>query len=293
MTVAGGRGEGRERDQLRFPFGLCVDEDQTVYIADWGNHRIMAWKAGATTGEVLAGGQGEGERLDQLNRPTDVIVDRQTDTLLICDRENRRVMRWPRRSSSSLPRQGEIVIDNINCWGLTLDAEGALYVSDGQKHDVRRYDKDGDKKGTLVAGGHGKGDQRHQLNVPTYLFVDAQFTLYVSDMGNHRVMAWKRGAQEGIVVAGGNGQGGDLTQLSCPQGVWVDGCGHVYVADAGNDRVMRWEKGAKQGTVVVGGNGQGAEAHQLSGPVGLFFDRDGHLYVADCGNHRVQRFSLI
>ena len=162
VTVAGGRGLGNGRDQLHNYFGLFVDEDQTVYIADYGNHRIMAWKAGATTGDVLAGGQGEGQRLDQLYRPTDVIVDRQT--LLICDLGNRRVMRWPRRSSSSLPRQGETVIDNIACEGLTMDAEGALYVSDVEKHEVRRYDKSSDKKGTVVAGGHGEGDKLNQLN---------------------------------------------------------------------------------------------------------------------------------
>ena len=35
-----------------------------------------------------------------------------------------------------------------------------------EKHEVRRYDKGGDKKGTVVAGGHGKGEGRHQLNCP-------------------------------------------------------------------------------------------------------------------------------
>ena len=100
VTVAGGRGQGSGRDQLHSPYGLFVDDDQTVYIADCGNDRIMAWKAGATTGEVLAGGE-VGAQLDQLSHPTDVIVD--GETLLICDQGNRRVMRWPRRSSSSRP----------------------------------------------------------------------------------------------------------------------------------------------------------------------------------------------
>jgi hypothetical protein len=115
VTVAGGHGEGDRADQLNGPFGLFVDEDQTVYIADCVNHRIMGWKAGATTGEILAGGKGRGDGLDQLNHPTDVIVDRETDSLLICDQWNRRVMRWPRRPSSH--RQPEILIDNIDCWG--------------------------------------------------------------------------------------------------------------------------------------------------------------------------------
>ena len=290
MTLAGRHGEGDRADQLKYPLGLFVDEDQTVYIADCHNHRIMGWKAGATTGEILAGGKGQGDGLDQLKNPSDVIVDRETDSLLICDRENRRVMRWPRRPSSY--RQPEILIDNIDCWGLTIDDHGSLYVSDVGKNEVRRYDKNGDKNGTVVAGGHGKGNNLNQLNQPSFLFVDAQSTLYASDTGNHRVMKWMKGAKEGVVVAGGNGWGADVTRLNSPGGVWVDGCENVYMADHGHHRVIRWEKGAKRGTVIVGGNGEGEGANQLYLPEGLFFDRLGHLYVAEWGNNRVQRFSL-
>ncbi|CAF5064641.1 unnamed protein product, partial [Rotaria socialis] len=91
-----------------------------------------------------------------------------------------------------------------------------LYVSDDEKHEVRRYQL-GEKNGTLVAGGNGKGDGLNQLNVPTYLFVDRQQTVYVSDNNNHRVMKWAEGAKEGIVVAGGQGYGNALTQLSYPR----------------------------------------------------------------------------
>ena len=290
VTVAGGHGEGCKLNQLHRPYGLFIDEDQILYITDSYNHRIMGWKVGATTGEVLAGGNNEGSRLDQLNCPTAVIVDRETDSLLICDRKNRRVMRWPRRPSCN--RQPEIVIDNNDCYGLTMDDQGSLYVSDHEKHEVRRYDKNGDKNGIVIAGGHGQGNNLNQLNKPTYLFIDAQSTLYVSDLRNHRVMAWVKGAKEGIIVAGGNGHGNDLAHLSFPRGVWVDEYGHVYVVDQGNHRVMRWENGVKLGTVIAGGNGKGAQANQLFYPGSLLFDRHGHLYVADKDNHRVQRFSF-
>lgn len=290
MTVAGDHGQGNGTGQLNHPAGLFVDEDQTIYVADWDNHRVMAWKAGTTTGELVAGGNGRGNRLDQLNHPTDVIVDRETDSLLICDAENQRVMRWPRCPFSF--RQPEIVMDNIVCSRLIMDDQGSLYVSDRDKNEVRRYDKGSDKTGTIVAGGQGLGANPNQLKYPMYIFVDTDCTVYVSDYGNNRVMKWMKGVKEGIIVAGGNGSVGDLTQLSGPRGVWVDRYGHVYVADWGNHRVMRWEKGAKEGTMIVGGNGQGERPNQLCYPNGLFFDRYGHLYISDTGNHRVQRFSL-
>ncbi|CAF1384684.1 unnamed protein product [Rotaria sordida] len=243
---------------------------------------------GDTNGQVVAGGNGQGNRLDQLNYPTDVLIDKETDSLIICDRVNRRVVRWSRRSGTTL---GEILIDNIDPYGLAMDDQRYLYISDIDKHEVRRY-QIGDKNGTIVAGGNGEGAGLNQLNFPTYIFVDQQQTVYVSDNNNHRVMNRNKGAKEGIVIAGGQGYGNALTQLSYPQGLFVDTLGTIYVADSDNDRVMRWPKGAKQGTVIVGGNGYGEGANQLNYPDGLSFDRHGNLYVADRYNNRVQRFSI-
>ncbi|CAF1281585.1 unnamed protein product [Rotaria sordida] len=243
---------------------------------------------GDTNGQVVAGGNGQGNRLDQLNYPTDVLIDKETDSLIICDNWNRRVVRWSRRSGTT---QGEILISNIRCWGLAMDDQRYLYISVTNKDEVRRY-QIGDKNGTLVAGGNGEDTGLNQLNTPTYIFVDQQQTVYVSDRDNHRVTKWNKGAKEGVVVAGGQGEGNCLTQLSHPQGLFVDTFGTIYVADSENNRVMRWPKGAKQGTVVVGGNGRGEGANQFKVPIGLSFDRHDNLYVVDWGNNRVQRFSI-
>ncbi|CAF3485630.1 unnamed protein product, partial [Rotaria socialis] len=289
MTIAGGHGEGGATNQLHWPRGLCVDDDQTVVIADRWNNRIMQWKNGDTTnGQVVAGGKGQGNGSHQLYWPTDVLLDNETDSLIICDWGNDRIVRWSRRSGTT---QDEILINNIDCWGLAMDEQRYLYATDRGKHEVRRYQL-GEKNGTLVAGGNGKGDGLSQLNVPAYLFVDRDHSVYVSDWSNHRVMKWVEGAKEGIVVAGGQGKGNALTQLSDPNGIFVDTLGTLYVADQGNHRVMRWTQGAKQGTVIVGGNGEGKRANQFNYPVGLSFNRQGNLYVADSNNNRVQRFSI-
>ncbi|CAF2121692.1 unnamed protein product [Rotaria magnacalcarata] len=289
VTIAGGHGRGGATNQLNYPWGLFVDDDQTVVIADMYNNRIIQWKNGDTTnGRVVAGGKGQGNRLNQLNRPRGVLVDKATDSLIICDWMNQRVVRWSRRRATT---QGKILIDKIACWGLAMDEQRNLYVSDTRKHEVRRY-KLGENIGTLVAGGNGKAKGLNQLNTPTYLFVDRQQNVYVSDYANHRVMKWKKGAKEGIVVAGGQGQGKALTQLNSPQGLFVDRLGRLYVADQGNQRVIRWTQGPKQGTVIVGGNGIGARANQLFSPMDVGVDRHGNLYVADSRNNRVQRFSI-
>ena len=185
VTVAGGNGEGNAVNQLDCPYGLDIDDDnQSILIADSNNNRIVEWKIGATNGKAIAGGQGQGNRLDQLNWPTDVLIDKETNSLFIADQWNRRVLRWSRAQHTT---QSEIIVDNIDCWGLAMDHRRYLYVSDTAKHEVRRYTI-GDKNGIIVAGGNGQGNQLNQLNFPTYLFVDEEQALYVSYRNNHRVM---------------------------------------------------------------------------------------------------------
>ncbi|CAF3788680.1 unnamed protein product [Rotaria sp. Silwood1] len=248
----------------------------------------MQWRMNDTNGQIVAGGHGSGNLLDQLSDPAAVLLEKDTNSLIICDWGNRRVVRWSRNSATS---QGELLIDNVQCRGLAMDDQRNLYISEYQKHEVRRYQVE-QETWTIVAGGNGPGAGFNQLNSPRYLFVDRQQSVYVSDTDNNRVMKWNKGAKEGIVVAGGTGQGASPTQLSSPRGLFIDTYDTVYVVDSLNYRVMRWAQGAKQGTVIVGGNGAGEGANQLSYPEGLSFDRHANLYVADQSNHRVQLFTI-
>ncbi|CAF2968897.1 unnamed protein product [Rotaria sp. Silwood2] len=276
-TVAGGYGLGHANNELCFPYGLFIYDDQTIFIADWGNHRIVQWRIGDMNGQVVAGGHGQGHELNQLNCPTDVLIDKQTNSLVISDRGNRRVLRWSRLDGTI---QGEILLENIACYGLAMDNQRCLYVSDTEKHEVRRYTM-GEKNGTVVAGGHGRGTGLKQLNEPSYIFVDEQRIVYVSDTWNHRVMKWNKDATEGIAVVRG-----------FSRGLFVDKSETIYVADYGNHQVTRWPKEATQGTVVEYGNSEGEGANHLYFPWGLSFDQHGHFYVTDHSKHRVQRFPV-
>ncbi|CAF4506058.1 unnamed protein product [Rotaria magnacalcarata] len=249
-------------NQLRGPHGLFVDDDQTLYIADWGNHRIVEWKAGATCGRVVAGGNGLGSTADQLNHPPDVIVDKVRDCLFIADGGNNRVLRWSLRGATS----GETIINEGGATFLTMDEQGFLFVTNWLGHEVKRW-LPGETQGTVVAGGNGIGSRLNQLNCTRKVFVDRDRSVYVSDGYNNRVMKWVEGAKEGIVVAGGRGSGNSLSQLNFPEGVIVDQFGTVYVADRHNHRIMRWPKGATEGEILVGGIGAGSASNQLNQPI--------------------------
>jgi len=287
-TIAGGNGRGNQLNQFNLPYGIYVDDQQqTIYVADFANHRIIKWKFGEKYGEVAAGGNGPGNRIDQLTYPRSVILDRNKKSLIVCDLGNRRVVQW------SLENQNDrqILIEDISCYGLMMNNKGDLFVSDYERNEVKRWKKD-EKQGTIVAGGNGNGDELNQLNYPGHIFVDQEDSIYILDRANHRVMKWLKGAKEGIIVAGGQGEGNSLKQLSYPQGLFVNENGDVFVADFSNHRVMCWPLDSKEGHVVVGGNGQGEGSNQLRYPRGLVFDRANNLYVVDSENHRIQRFDV-
>ncbi|CAF0986824.1 unnamed protein product [Rotaria magnacalcarata] len=174
LAVAGGNGKGNGINQLSHPCGLYVDDDQTVYVVDQSNHRIMEWKSGVTSGQVVAGGSGQGSGTHQFSKPFDVIVDKERDSLIISDYSNRRVVRWPRRNGTN----GETIISNIDCLGLTMDENGSLYVVDVAKVEVRRYRR-GEFQGTVVAGGNRRGDRLDQLSGPTYICRSKAFSVRI------------------------------------------------------------------------------------------------------------------
>jgi sugar lactone lactonase YvrE len=284
-TIAGENTFGNKLNQLVSPEGIYLDDDdnQTLYIADFGNRRIVKWKIGAKNGEILAGGNG----MDQLNRPSDLTIDKKTDSVIICDSGNKRVI----RQSLQDPIHREIIIRDISCFGLAMDNNKDLYVTNSDENEVRRWSL-GDMNEVLVAGGNGRGEDLNQLNDPTHIFVDEDHSVYVSERDNHRVTKWLKGAQEGIIVAGGRGLGDDVTQLTLPFGIFVDRFGNVYVADPQNHRVMRWLKDAAEGSVVVQRYLGVDQWNELDSPKDLSFDRKGNIYLSDNGRHQVRKFDV-
>ncbi|CAF1222367.1 unnamed protein product [Adineta steineri] len=287
-TIAGGNGRGNKSNQLDQPRGIYVDnDDDSIYIADTGNDRIVKWEFGAKNGTVVAGGNGRGRAIDQLADPIDITLDKEKKYLIICDQRNNRVVRWSLQNSQN----PQVLIDRIVCWGLAMDNTGDLYICDWSSQEVRRW-RQGDKQGTLVAGGHGEGNQLYQFYEPGYIFVDEYHSVYVADQRNDRVMKWTKNTTEGILVAPGQVSSGNPNSLLRPSGVIVDQMGNIYVSKAISHQITRWSPGATEGAPIVGEKNHGGGPTQLIFPDDLSFDRHGNLYVVDTSNHRIQKFVI-
>jgi len=62
-------------DQLSDPYGFCFDLEDNLVIADRNNNRIIRFKPGSFSGEIIAGGNGRGYGMNQLNDPWAVCFD--------------------------------------------------------------------------------------------------------------------------------------------------------------------------------------------------------------------------
>jgi hypothetical protein len=55
ITIDGGHGNGDHLNHLSGTFGVYIDNNQTIYVADTSsNHRIVEWKRNAMSGQIVA-----------------------------------------------------------------------------------------------------------------------------------------------------------------------------------------------------------------------------------------------
>ncbi|CAF3718529.1 unnamed protein product, partial [Rotaria socialis] len=130
--VAGGNGKGNGLSQLNDPRYLFVDRQQTVYVADYNNNRVMKWNKSAKEGIVVAGGEGQGSALTKLSYPYGIFVDT-LGTLYVADSNNHRVMRWTQGDKT----QGTVIVGGNGVGA--FDRHGNLYVADEDNNRVQRF----------------------------------------------------------------------------------------------------------------------------------------------------------
>lgn len=256
--------------------GIFVDENNTIYVADSNNARIVKWMKGASYGQVVAGKLGAGLSDAQLFAPMDVVVDKE-GAMFITDSGNNRVQKWTRNADS-----GITILNIQRPIGIALDNEESIYVSALYKSQSLIKVRKNERNGYVLSS-----DARDLYN----LFVDSKRSVYGADMSFNRIVRLDEGSSQMYTVVGGPFAFDD-SSISLPRSVLVDQMGSIYVTEYGKNQISRWLPGTKSGIVIAGGNSQGNRADQLALPTDIAFDTDGNLYVADSANQRIQKFLI-
>jgi sugar lactone lactonase YvrE len=303
-TIAAGNANGAggsSLSALQSPTGISVGIDDSLYVSDHGNNRVIKFPEGSLTGSIVAGTGVAGNTTSQLNGPTGVYVDTSFN-VYVADSNNYRVMFWRNNASVGVQVAGTGISGNtLSSFGilagLFVDAQGNIYVCDSNNDRVMKFTPNV-TNAVIVAGTGSAGSGSNQLNNPYGVyFDDVNSYLYVADYHNNRIQRYHVGVStNGTSVAGGNGQGSASNQLNLPYSVCVSKITNdIYIADSGNNRVQLWNSGATSGVTIAG---NGALFNNLSTPLQGSMDiklsvNDTYLFVSETSANRVWRFQLV
>lgn len=214
-TVAGNGSPGFSGDggpgggaQLNSPWGLAVDGQEALYIADTDNHRIRKLTADGTL-TTIAGNGAPGFAGDN--------------------------------GQALAARLFEPA-------GLALDAAHNLYIADKQNHRVRKISANGIistvvGSGTPGYSGDGGDAKMAQLDTPTHVALDAQGNLLIADAGNNCIRSVTPNGT--IMTLAGTGRGGNIgdgalasnAEFSSPESTLRLTDGTLLIADTWNGRI--------------------------------------------------------
>jgi DNA-binding beta-propeller fold protein YncE len=193
--------------------------------------------------------------------------------------------------------------------GLTLDAEGNLFIADSENHVVRRIDRK--TRCIKTVAGRAQGVESGAKQGSLALVAEGEDDDPFADNGRGNPHAFTQQADlsgtvryvvTGTVLAkrfSGDGGPADQALLNFPTALAIDRAGHLYIADTLNHRVRRVDAMTGVITTVAGlgqprcsGDGGLAVEAGLNEPAALAVSEEGVLYIADQNNNRVRGLDL-
>jgi DNA-binding beta-propeller fold protein YncE len=166
-------------------------------------------------------------------------------------------------------------------YGIAVDQEGNVYVSDYQTDSIQKFSS----TGTFLLSWGQTGANDGEFNSPCGICVDESGNVYVADMENNRIQVFN---SNGAFIFSFGSQGNGYSQLGRPAGVAVDKNGNIFVTEQDNARVQKF---TSAGVYEKMWGSQGSSTGQFYMPSGIACDQNGNVYVADSSNNRIQKFT--
>lgn len=318
----------KEEAMFNYPYGLAVNKDGGIIIADSYNNRIRLVKNGEVTtlagsGDLMdlsgyrVGALIDGEALQaEFNHPRDVVIDSKGN-IIISDSGNNvlrilcgtQVYTYAGEATPGyVDDKGEKARFNLPS-GMAIDKEDNIYVADTLNNVIRKVSPEGEV--TTFAGkaskeGGFKEGKAHKalFNEPSDVAIDQEGVVYVLDSGNQRVRMIKDGQVstvagtapdkiEGTTYAKGDFNNGKakIAQFNFPMGIDVASDGTIFLADTYNHRIRVIKKDGTVGTLA--GNGIAGWTNDYADTAQLNAPVDvlyykGTLYISEAWNNAIR-----
>jgi DNA-binding beta-propeller fold protein YncE len=263
------------------PMGIAVSDDGgRIYVA---NFRGSVFSFDFTKQEFF--------KIADLGRPVGLDLDT-AGNLYIVEQLNKQISVYDPQGNKlrsftdpRIERPTGIAIDhNLGRIYLADTGRSALRSETKQGHNVKVFNMDGELIGQI---GKGRGQGEGEFLFPTYVSVDAEGSIYVTDTLNSRVQVFD---PAGNYLRKYGERGNAWGMFDKPKGVAVDSFGNVYVADSGWSNVQIFNK---QGEVLLFFGGRGPIPGMMKNPTAMDIDAHDRIYVADFINHRINIYRLV
>jgi pimeloyl-ACP methyl ester carboxylesterase len=332
-TVAGdgivgysGDGGAATSAELKWPYGVAVDNAGNIYIVDLGNNRIRKVTVSTGTISTVAGdgtagysGDGGAATSAEINTPYGVVVD-SAGNIYIADYGNQRIRKVTVSTGIISTVAGNGIVgysgdggaatsaELDSPTGVALDRAGNIYIADLGNYRIRKVTVSTGKISTVAGdgiqgySGDGGPATSAELYYAVGVAVDTAGNIYIADVVNERIR--KVTAATGIIntvagdgAGGYSGDGGPATsaELNSPWNVAVDAADNIYISDVSNQRTRKVTAStgkistvAGDGTSGYSGDGGAATSAELDYPYGVAVDSAGDIYIADTINERIR-----
>jgi gliding motility-associated-like protein len=308
--------------EINLPWGISVDKNDNIYIADTKNNRIRKVDTNgvistmAGDGSNFTSGDGVPAKLAQFGN-ANYLANDIFGNLYISDFN---ILRKIDTSGIVRTIAGTGVFgfsgDGGNAKsamfrylrGIAVDTNGIIYLADSYNHRIRMITTDGIIKtiaGNGQSGFSGDGGSAllAKLNFPYGVSLDQSGNLFIADRDNNRIRKVnKDGIISTIVGTGADGFSGDggsasLASIGTPTDVFTDNFMNIYIPDYKNSIILKVDSAGiikKIAGSYSGFNGDGGPASSalLDKPGTLTIDSKGNVFIADTENNRIRKLSL-
>ena len=264
------------------PLDIFISTNDTVYVPNGVNGRIVVWSAGSTTPTSEIPGNWRNSYGFFVTTSGDIYIDALTSI--------NGVDRWTFNSTGS-----HLVMYTCNkCTDVFVDISNTLYCSMSNLHQVLAKSLHSALNNIKIVAGIGsRSSNANGLNKPFGIFVDINFDLYVADCGNNRVQLLISGQLTATTVAG-SGSITPTISLDCPIAIILDADTNLFVIEHEKHRIIGPGPAGLQCIIGCpgGSSGGGSRSDQLQAPWSFSFDSAGNIFVSDRDNDRIQKFLL-
>jgi len=263
--------KGTEPSQFQCPYGIAVNNDGQLIVADTWNHRVQIL---SSLGKCVRQFGSKGNASGQFNYPRGLAIDPKSENIIVADCDNNRIQIFDKQGefihmiTSSKERSLDQPVD------VAIDPSGNIVVLEWGKNRVQVLKQDGSI--VNMFGSPGKLDG--QFCNAWGIAVDYEGNIFVSDSGNKRIQKFQ---PDGTFLWKQDG-------IAYPFGIVVDRAGKIIVGEYDNHRIIVLNADK---TVSSSFGEKGRDIGRFRNITGLAINSQGHLIVCDYNNHRLQIFS--